>query len=247
MDMDSLTPCKQPIAIRPEHIAPSTTTIRVNQHSASLSRGKFTISSIPRTPAEEPTTLFAVDGNIASWTQRRQFRDASGLPLFEIARKKLGVTWYLHLPEGTRNSHGSSGSADEPIATFVPQYSVFKDKFDVHFRNAAPGARDEEVVLAVRGQNIWKTRSHVYLRGKLVMVAKLTGTGKVAVYVPGIRPSWEVTVAEGMDLSLASVISVLLAQVLYQSSGKGKEPARAPAGDDDPGPGSGPAEDKIAT
>ena len=96
--MESLTPIKQPIAIRPEHVASSTTTIQVKQHSASWSSGNFTISSTPT--AEEPllNKLFGVDGDFASWSQRRHFRDASGLPLFEISRKRTGVTWYLHLP-----------------------------------------------------------------------------------------------------------------------------------------------------
>ncbi|KAJ5200269.1 hypothetical protein N7491_008931 [Penicillium cf. griseofulvum] len=208
--MESLTPTKQPIAIRPEHVASSTTTIQVKQHSASWSSGKFTISSTQT--AEEPLlkTLFSVDGDAVSLSQRRHFRDASGLPLFEISRKKVGVTWYLHLP----GESSSKGNASEPIATVAPKWSALKDKFDVHLRNVA--ANGEETILEVRGQNVWKSKTHVYHRGKLVMVVKLTDMA--AVYLPGKRPSWEVVVAEGMDLSLASVIAVLLATMLYQSS-----------------------------
>ncbi|KAJ5497051.1 hypothetical protein N7463_009038 [Penicillium fimorum] len=208
--MESLTPTKQPIAIRPEHVASSTTTIQVKQHSASWSSGNFTISSTPT--AEEPllNKLFSVDGDFASFSQRRHFCDASGLPLFEISRKKVGVTWYLHLP----GESSSKGSSSGPIATIVPKWSALKDKFDVHLRNVA--ANGDETILEVRGQNVWKTKTHVTHRGKLVMVVKLTDVA--AVYLPGKRPSWEVVVAEGMDLSLASVIAVLLATMLYQSS-----------------------------
>ncbi|CAG8151017.1 unnamed protein product [Penicillium salamii] len=192
--MESLTPTKQPISIRPEHIASSTTTIQVKQHSASWSSGKFTISSTPT--AEDPlfSKLFSVDGDVASLSQRRHFCDASGLPLFEISRKKVGVTWYLHLP----GESSSKASSSEPIATVVPKWSALKDKFDVHLRNAS--VNGEETVLEVRGQNVWKTKTHVTHRGKLVMVVKLTDVA--AVYLPGKRPSWEVVVAEGMDLSL---------------------------------------------
>lgn len=204
--MESLTPLKQPIAIRPEHVVSSTTTIRVKQHSASWSSSNFTITAQPTPATPEPAKLFAVDGDFASWSQRRRFCDASGLPLFEISRKDLGVTYYLHLPgEGKRRQGGStsgSGSRKEEesgrIATIVPKYSALKDKFDVHFRNAA--ADGEETVLEVRGQNIWKSKTHVYHRGHLVMVVRLTDM--VSVYIPGKRPSWEVVVAEGMDLSL---------------------------------------------
>lgn len=195
--MESLTPLKQPLAIRPEHVVPSTTTIRVKQHSASWSSSNFTITAQPTPESPEPAKLFAVDGDFASWSQRRRFCDASGLPLFEISRKDLGVTYYLHLPgEGKRK--GSDNDESERIATIVPKYSALKDKFDVHFRNAA--ADGEETVLEVRGQNIWKSKTHVYHRGHLVMVVKLTDM--VSVYIPGKRPSWEVVVAEGMDLSL---------------------------------------------
>ncbi|KAJ5508690.1 hypothetical protein N7527_010833 [Penicillium freii] len=218
--MESPTRTKQPIAICPEYVASSTTTIQVKQHSASWSSGNFTISSTPT--AEEPllNKLFSVDGEIASWSQRRHFRDASGLPLFDISREKVGVRWYLHLP-----GESSKGTASEPTATVVPKWSALKDKFDVHLRNAA--ANGEETILEVRGQNIWKSKTNVYHRGNLVMIVKLTNIA--AVYLPVKRPSWEAVVAEGMDLSLASVIAVLLATMLYQSSVEGK----APVGNDE--------------
>lgn len=195
--MESLTPTKQPIAIRPEHVASSTTTIQVKQHSVSWSSGNFTISSTPT--AEEPLLkkLFGVDGDFASWSQRRHFCDASGLPLFKISQKKTGVTWYLHLP-GESSSSSSKANTSEPIATVVPKWSALKDKFDVHFQNAA--ANGEETILAVRGQNVWKSKTNVYHHGNLVMTVKLTDMA--AVYLPGKRLTWEVVVAEGMDLSL---------------------------------------------
>ncbi|KAI9371430.1 tubby C-terminal-like domain-containing protein [Aspergillus egyptiacus] len=153
---------------------------------------------------------------------RRHFRDASGLPLFEISRQNAGVTWYLHLPGESSSSSSSSSSRgkektrSEPIATVVPKYSALKDKFDVHFRNIAADGNGEETVLEVRGQNIWKSRTNVYHHGRVVMTVRLTDM--VAAYIPGKRPRWEVVVAEGMDLSLAAVIAVLLATMLYQSS-----------------------------
>ena len=191
--MESLTPVRQPIAIRPDYVASSTTTIQVKQHSASWSSGNFTISSTPT--AEEPLSnkLFVVDSDFGSLSQLRRFRDASGLPLFEISRKKTGSIWNLHLPGESR-----SGSNRSKIATAVPKWGAFTDKFDVHFQNAA--ANGKETVLAVRGQNVWKSRTNVYHHGKLVMRVKLTDM--VAVYLPGKRPTWEVVVAEGMDLSL---------------------------------------------
>ncbi|KAI2790736.1 hypothetical protein POX_c03584 [Penicillium oxalicum] len=196
---------KKPIAIRSEHVAPRLTTVRLKQHSKSWSGGDFTISTRPSDDSSA-TKLFSVDGDFASLSQKRHFRDASGLPLFELRRKKSGVTWFVHLP-------GAHSDA-EPIAAIAPKFSAFKDKFDVHFQNVAAGG--EDATLEVRGQDIWKVKTHVYHHGELVMIAKLVDV--LSVYVPGKRPEWELTVSEGMDLSLASIIGVLLATLLKYSS-----------------------------
>ncbi|GFF56981.1 hypothetical protein IFM58399_10439 [Aspergillus lentulus] len=175
-----------------------------------------------------PQTLFTVDGGFASVSQRRRIQDATGLPLFEIARKRLGVTWFVHIP-------GSKERADpHPVATVVPQRHMLMDKFDVHFSNAAGGNDGrEEIVLSVRDQDIWKSRTHEYYGDALVMTSKLKDM--VAVYVPGKRPEWEIEVAEGVDLSLAAIIGVLLAAMLYQSSVTGK--ASESFGEGDPAVG----------
>ncbi|EAW14974.1 uncharacterized protein ACLA_003870 [Aspergillus clavatus NRRL 1] len=208
-----LTPLKQPIALRTEYLASNTTKIRVKQHSIRWSSGNFTVSTVPTdgSPAE---TLFTIDGDFGSWSQRRHVQDASGLPLFEISRKKLGVTWFVHLPGSKERDNA------QPIATIVPQWHALKDKFDIHFKNAAGG--DADLVLNVRGQDIWKCKTHVYHGDVLVMTSKLADM--VSVYIPGKGPNWELEVAEGMDLSLASLVGVLLATLLYQSSYKGTAP-----------------------
>lgn len=184
--MESLVPLKQSIAIRPELIAQSTTTIRVRQHTAKLSRGNFTISTMQADEEPVSNTILSVESDFGSWSQRRLFRDALGLPLFEMSRKRAGVTWYIRLP------------GEEPIATIVPKVNFLKDKFDVHFRNAA--ANGEDTMLEVRGLNVWKTTTNVYHDGKLVMIVKLTDIA--AVYLPIKRPSWEVVMTAGIDLSL---------------------------------------------
>jgi hypothetical protein len=198
----TLTHLKQPIALRTEYIASSPTTIRVKQHSNSWSAGDFTVSTVPSDCSSPAQTLFTIDGDFASVSQRRRVQDATGLPLFELARKRLGVTWFVHLPGSKEKDE------PQPIATIVPQFHMLKDKFDVHFSNAAAAAGGEEIVLTVRGQDIWKSRTNVYYGDALVMAAKLTDM--VSVYIPGKRPEWEIEVAEGMDLSLVCGFQVVL-------------------------------------
>ncbi|BCR87836.1 uncharacterized protein ACHE_40400S [Aspergillus chevalieri] len=197
---------KQPVALRPEHIASAPTTLRIKHANRTGVDYKVTTVAPEASSSKdsESTVLFTVDGEFASWSQRRVFRDANGLPLFNLRRKSTGVTFFIEIP----------GDEDRPLATFAPRSSVLKDKCDIYLANAA--ADGEEVMLEVRGQDIWKRWTHVYFNGALVMRTKLADM--VAVYVPGKRISWEAEVAEGMDLSLATAITVFLAENLYNSS-----------------------------
>ncbi|KAL4906228.1 hypothetical protein BDW74DRAFT_151542 [Aspergillus multicolor] len=223
--MPSLSPLSHPLAIRPEHVAQCTTTLKVKQQSNTLSSGNFTVSRIdasgrPESEAES-TPLFTVTSPFASWTRRRTFLDASGLPLFEIASVRLGGMWTLHLP-------GSSRKTEQPIATILPKRrSGAGDKFDVHLHlkgDAADAAEEREPVLEVRGQDAFGSVTHVFHRktAKCVMSVRLEKRGMFAGYVvPFRRPEWEVSVAKGMDVSLASAITVLLAMMLYNNSSTG--------------------------
>ncbi|KAJ5782540.1 hypothetical protein N7457_004314 [Penicillium paradoxum] len=205
----TVTSPKQPIAVRLEHIAPRSMSLRVKQHSLSWSGGDFTISEWSNDEngsSGNPKTLFTVNGKIASLTQRHQFLDKTGLPLFDITRNLAGVTWFVKLPGGSLSC--------EPIVTIAPRWSYFKDKFDVYVANAAMDGK--EVVIEARGQDIWKLRTNFYVNGTLVMTSKRTD--KLTTYIPGKRPEWRMDVAEGMDLALASVLCVYLAEILFNNS-----------------------------
>ncbi|KAJ5116022.1 hypothetical protein N7456_000370 [Penicillium angulare] len=190
-----ITSPKYPIAVRPDYIASRQTTLRVNQHSLSVTGGDFTISDradIDNGSSKDVYPLFTVNCKLASLTQRHQFLDKSGLPLFDLARKASGVTWFLRVPD--------EGASCESIATIAPRWSYFKDKFDVY----------------ARGLDIWKLRTNFYANGSLVMTSKRTD--KILPYIPGKRPEWQVDVAKGMDLALAAVLAVHLTELLYWKS-----------------------------
>lgn len=194
--MAEFTLLKQPIALRPEHIASAPTTLRVKH--ANRSGVDYRVTTVApdagnSSGSSEPPVLFTVDGEFTSWSQRRVFRDASGLPLFNLRRKSSGVTFFIEIP----------GDESRPLATLAPRWSALRDKCDIYLSNAAAGG--EEVVLEVRGQDIWKRWTHVYFNNALVMRTKLTEM--LAVYLPGKRIEWEAEVAEGMDLSLVGLRS----------------------------------------
>lgn len=194
----TLATLKQPIALRPDYVATRPTKLSVVQKRIGLTGGDFTISTIPSgdgdSSSAQRSDLFFVEGRVASIRERRHFRDASGLPLFELTRKATGVTHFVQLP---------GAPPDAPsIATIAPRLNIFKDKFDVFLANAADYGR--EVVLEARGQDIWKLRTNIYYNGAVVVTAKMAN--KLTPYVPGIKREWIVDVAEGMDLSLVGAL-----------------------------------------
>ncbi|RDW86509.1 uncharacterized protein DSM5745_03151 [Aspergillus mulundensis] len=168
---------------------------------STLSSGNFTIPRINAFDEVELTALFTVTSTFASWTQRRTFLDALGLPF--LNRK-----------------------TEQPIATILPKRrsGTGEDKFDVHLHlrgDAADAAEEREPVFEVRGQDAFKLSTHMFHRktGKCVMSVRFEKRSIFAGYVVLFRrPEWEVIAAEGMDVLLASVITVLLAMILYKNS-----------------------------
>lgn len=175
-----LTPPKQPIGIRPELIVDKPTTFQFQQQGKAKSSGKFIAfrsdeadtllaeKSGGSSKQAERETLLSVDGDYMPRDGRRSFRDASGLPLFDIRHEKSGEAWAIVLPDGD----GAGNDADAPIARIKPRSSSLKDILEVDVQNAA--ADGEQVTLLVLGQDIWKQRTNVYLGEKVIMTTKRT-------------------------------------------------------------------------
>ncbi|GAD97691.1 conserved hypothetical protein [Paecilomyces variotii No. 5] len=240
--LPELTPPKKPIALRPEHVVDRQTVFRVQQHGKALSAGKFTVFSLDdkaaavalghnagaesagkafssssaaassghkTNQAEQRQTMFTVDGKYMSMT--RKVHDASGLPLFVLRRYSTSRKWTVELPRA------ESKKSSQPIAKLKSRYGSLKDDRNLSFKNAFPaeGAENEQVVLHIEGQDIWKQRTNIRYGNRVVMTAKRTD--KMSTYLPGIKIEWDVIVTAGMDVSLASIIVVLLGQTMYES------------------------------
>lgn len=122
-------------------------------------------------------------------------RDSSGLPIFDMRRKNVGATWYVELPGGS-----------DPLVTLAPRRNDMKDRLDVYVHG------EQEVMLEVRGLDVWKKATHVYLGDRLVMDVKLVNL--MSVYVPFLKDNqWDVTVAQGMDASLVSISIIVYSQI----------------------------------
>ncbi|KAL2006984.1 hypothetical protein VTN00DRAFT_8422 [Thermoascus crustaceus] len=254
MDHDSLDyleqihlpPAPHPISIRKEHITPSQTIINIKQHDDAYLGRDFTIRD-----AYSGSKLFTVEGKSLSSSQRREFRDASGLPLFELRRRNFTAknAWELNLPGGghghgnaRRRSWTGRGGEDgdeEKILSTRLRWSWTRDKLDVTLkrgnatssgagtpplpaeedtkgRSEDKGAENgnEDITLEVRGQDPCHVTTHVNVGGrKIAHIRRVWGKGDLTVKnCPGHRSEWDAVVAEGVDLSLISVIVVMLAE-----------------------------------
>ncbi|RJE21780.1 hypothetical protein PHISCL_05871 [Aspergillus sclerotialis] len=142
---------KLPIAIRNEYITPYLTTIRIRRRLGTTflaTGGDFTISTCPdgreHRDAQEETKLFSVESDLAPGgflRQRRHFRNASGLPIFNLLMKGSGATWLVQLP---------GDSTSKPMAVPSPRWDLFTNKMHVYVKNSADNYA--EVKLEVRGQ-----------------------------------------------------------------------------------------------
>ena len=189
-----LDPPKQPIAIRPECIATAPTTLLIKQ-DISWSRGDFTA----KTP--DGSTILASTGKIGSNSARKEFKDASGLPLFTLRRSwfSFSQAWWLELPGGHR------------ILSVRYRWALGQVKLDVTLRNAA-SAGQEEVTLKVRGVDVNNFSTNVICdERKVALVRK-----RFDRFIPALSlsPEYEVEVAEGMDTALVGFFYQWLAEDL---------------------------------
>lgn len=196
----SLLELNQPIALRPDHIAACTTTLFVTQHQGAKLHSEGEEITVKRQPylqeksenRDQGEKLFSIDSEVVPLSQRRFFRDASGLPLFELVQKKAGVTWFVYLP-----GQKEKGNEGEAIAAIAPRWNPLKNKLDVYVRNAGDG---KEKKLKVRGLDMAKSRTHVYYLDQLAMDAT-----RVDAHKSVTRLEWRVEVAKGLDVSLVCV------------------------------------------
>jgi hypothetical protein len=177
----------EPFYILKEHVASEAVNIRAKVNG----KGEFTFS---RSSAGAPgEVLFTVDSRSGLCAPRRLIKDATGTGVLELRRNSTRDESYI--------AHPNNGNS-RPLAVVVPRKTVSKDKVDVYAKNAA--REDQETKLEVRGQDIWKRNTLVYWRDDLVM--QLRFVSYVTSYVPFASNQWNVTVAQGFDLSLVSSV-----------------------------------------
>lgn len=160
-------------------------------------------------------TVFTASGTHYNRKGVREFRDASGLPLFECEKMTIIMLrrrgpWLVRLP-GSKPGDETSNIA----TTHQPRASLLR-QFDLTFRNAVQDANGDDggmITLQVRQTHldigIWSVsvgdRVVVHIRESLERNAKNPWTGRlVGGSQRNTRMVLDVMVAENFDLSLVS-------------------------------------------
>lgn len=170
----------RPICMIGKHVATQATTLRIKHHT----KGGFAATDVSTSK-----TLFNVDSR-KGLGPRRVFHDADGQTILEMRRHLTGNETYVGVPNDNAL----------PAAIIAPRATLLKDKVDVYVKDAG-----QEIRLEVRGQDNWKRNTYVYYGDKLVMQVRFVNYATS--YVPFSSNQWDVSVAEGMDLLLVSLLS----------------------------------------
>ena len=222
-------PAKGPIAIRPQYIAQDEQTVlHIKENNFSLAHRDFTVRKA------NGDTLMTISGKTLSVSLQREFLDASGLPLFELRKSKSqkkassSAGWSLALPgsepgqeyddvlSATFRSFWVHPKLDIKLKNLAPPQHVYRDA--LHSAVDPTDSYHENVLLEVRGQDSTRLTTHVMCEGrKVIHIRRECDEVTESVYPHGFgyKPEWEATVAQGVDVALAVVIVIILAEHRY--------------------------------
>lgn len=198
-----LTPAPHPIAIRFEHLAETETHLRIEESSNLFGPSDFIALS------DDGTTLFSAHGKGAVFGKKREIRDGSGLPIFELhtSPSSLKGAWYLELPG---RSHERLLSIDLLGGTSgrISLHVHFANRYEHDGPSAGSSTQDNhssmEAVLEVRGQDMERIIFDVlYLGAKVARIRRLVSS-VISRTRSGGQPLWEASVSANVDLSIVS-------------------------------------------
>ncbi|CAG8045370.1 unnamed protein product [Penicillium salamii] len=188
------------IAFRSQYIARTKTILVLRPYGSPQSAVSYKITE------EDGTPQFTITGRKYSDRSCREFRDSSGLPLFELHRKWYrSNSWSVSLP----------GCDDATIATGSLRWSLGKTSlgdFNLSFENAAAfdGKREEEKMLTLNverhgnalalfdivdgDRKVAEVKESIHHNEKLNLRGSKTG----------YRPALDLIIMPGVDSSMVS-------------------------------------------
>ncbi|GES61026.1 hypothetical protein ATEIFO6365_0006048700 [Aspergillus terreus] len=211
----ALKPPDRPLALRQESITATKTTLVVKPLGDAQAEVAYAVTDADDVPQ------YTVTGRKFGARACREFRDASGLPLFEIHRRlALKNVWAITLP----GSDATTLATGSPRGFFgAPAFG----NFNVTFENAAAfGAKrveDRTVTLEVhRFGNVLASFDVVDGDRKVAEVRESIVHNQTLALRPSSknhshRPALDVTITRGVDTALISAIAVIAADWVFST------------------------------
>lgn len=195
-----LTPAPHPVAIRFEHLAEAETHLRIEESSNLFGPSNFIALS------DDGSTIFSAHGKGAVFGKKREIRDASGLPIFELhaSSASLKGAWYLELPGRSHErllSIDLLGGQSGRISLHVHFANRYERDGQSSTQNDPPPS---DAVLEIRGQEMERILFEVfYLGAKVARIRRLVPS-VISSTKTGGKPLWEASVSANVDLSIVS-------------------------------------------
>lgn len=194
------TPALHPIAIRFEHLAETQTHLRIEENSNLFGPSNFIALS------DDGTTVFSAHGKGAVFGKKREIRDGSGLPIFELhaSSSSLKGAWYLELPG---HSHERLLSIDllGGMSGRVSLHVHFANRYERDGRSSTQDSSPcTDAVLEVRGQDMERILFDVFYLGANVARIRRLVPSVICSTRSGGNPLWEASVSANVDLSIVS-------------------------------------------
>ncbi|TVY48483.1 Protein LURP-one-related 15 [Lachnellula cervina] len=183
-----LAPFNPPLGINPAYCTPKQTILAMKEKVWSLSGDTFHITD------EAGHEILQCRGQTFSLSDRKEFADNAGRPLFSLRTKLLSIhkCFYAEAPDG------------QVLFEVRGKFSIGTSKMIATFQNASNGAPIE---LLVKGD--WLDRSATITMGNVV-VAQISRSYFNMREIFGGQQTYYVTIAPNVDLALMAAICVCL-------------------------------------
>jgi hypothetical protein len=195
-----LTPAPHPVAIRFEHLAEAETHLRIEESSNLFGPSNFIALS------DDGSTIFSAHGKGAVFGKKREIRDGSGLPIFELhaSSSSLKGAWYLELPG---RSHERLLSIDllGGLGGKISLHVHFANRYERDGQPSTHGSPPTtDVVLEIKGQDMERILFDVFYLGANVARIRRLVPSVISSTRSGGKPLWEASVSANVDLSIVS-------------------------------------------
>ncbi|KAJ5477289.1 hypothetical protein N7539_007433 [Penicillium diatomitis] len=201
------------IALRPESIATTKTTLVLRPNGNAASNAAYIITT------EDHQPVYTIAGRKAGDRVCREFHDASGLPLFELHTKTMlgrPLSWFITMP---------GGGADMKIAEGQPRWAGGQKSMVFSFRNraAVQNKREEEATMSLlvssNGQ-IMARYDVIDGDRRVAAVNESIHHNETLALMPqsrrrSLRPAMDLTVVPGVDTSLVAAIAIIMFDWTY--------------------------------